>query len=662
MELVFRYYLHFVIFSILTYCIGKGIRKWLKLETYFFTDTFYSLLLGSIVCSTAQAIWATKGQTVHSAFILLGVAFLHFRNQQPTVAIHHEYKLKKHLVLFLASLFFVSLGLYAWESWWLFKSGKFPYIVPFKDIALYSLISDYIGLTGIENRLKYYNFIDENYQHLQLYHYFTLWSNNFVTKFLGGMSMNNYSLVVVNQLVLASFAGIIGFWEHLKQGQIKWWQLLMGVLFLFINTFYFEFYQSIHFLRNVHEFDFPLFDFMGKKVSYYYPFYIGFFILAANKRYIDAILIGLCLPISTVAILPSIAGGFVAAIFIWGVWQKYDWKKIAMLLSLVLLSTFSIFLINKIFGSPEVSTSKLPLQNLLNGIFSFQQYRTYFNIIIGTNIHFVVVYFPYIFLLCLWVWQYKATLAKQETYKFMLLFLFCLVEVTLIIWALLMKEQNAFQLVMFNILPLLSCTITFFLIQGLAQFNIPKWTYALVTLLLMANFYHIYTIQRNNKGNESNEFSDDYLLAIQELVNTKQITATGGFLLHVSDYNTDYIKIPAYEQAGFYLGLMMTTQATYSLSDMEIPEAMPLLKKDSYETTEEINIGLGAFFRFVKQQHKQKTFVSIDKSKREFMKKHDFSYLIVKKGVETNAFNDLISKEIVDSKSGEKFIVLKKWQ
>jgi hypothetical protein len=662
MELVFRYYLHFVIFTILTYCIGKGIRKWLKLDTYFFTDTFYSLLLGSIACSTAQAVWLTKGQTVHSVFILLGVAFLYFRNQQPKVVLHQAYKPQKHLVLFIATLFLVSLGLYVWEAWWLFKAGKFPYIVPFKDIALYSLISDYIGLTGIENRLKYYNLIDESYQHLQLYHYFTLWSTNFVTKFFGGMSMNNYSLVVVNQLVLASFAGIIGFWEHLKQGQIKWWQLAMGVLFLFINTFYFEFYQSIHFLRNVHEFDFPLFDFMGKKVSYYYPFYIGFFILAANKRYIDAIIVGLCLPISTVAILPSIAGGFVAAIFIWGVWQKYDWKKIAMLLLLTLSSAFSIFLINKVFGSPEVSTSKLPLQNLLNGIFSFQQYRTYFNIIVGTNIHFVIVYFPYLFLLGLWAWQHKATLVKQETYKFILLFLFCTVQVALVVWALLMQELNSFQLVMFNILPLLNCTITFFVIQGFAQFNIPKWTYALVTLLLIANFYHIYVIQRNNKGNESNEFTDDYLVAIQELVNTKQITATGGFLLHVSEYNTDHIKMPFYEQAGAYLGLMMTTQATYSLSDMEIPEAMPLLKKDNYETTQEIHISLGAFFRFVKQQHKEKNFVSIDQSKREFMKKHNFSYLIARKGVDTNAFNDLISKEIIDSKSGEKFIVLKKWQ
>jgi hypothetical protein len=658
MELIFRYYLHFIIFSILTYCIGKGIRKWLKLETYFFTDTFYSLLLGSIVCSTAQAIWATKGQTVHSAFILLGFAFLYFRNQQPKVVIDKAYKLKKQLILFLSTLFLVSLGLYAWEACWLFQSGKFPYVVPFKDIALYALISDYIGLTGIENRLKYYNLIDQSYQHLQLYHYFSLWSTNFVTKFFGGMSMNNYSLVVVNQLVLTAFAGIAGFWEHLKQGQIKWWQLALAALFLFINTFTFEFYQSIHFLRHIHEFYFPLFDFVGKKVSYYYPFYIGFFILAANKRYIDAIIVGLCLPIATVTVLPSIAGGFVATVFIWGVWQKYEWKKIAILLLLILSSIFSIFIINKIFGSPEVSTSKLPLQNLLNGLFSIQQYRTYFNIIVGTNIHFIVVYFPYLAVLCFWAWQHKATLIREESYKFMLLFLFCIVEITLVIWALLMKEQNSFQLVMLNLLPLLSCTLTFFFIRGFAQFNISKWTYGIVTTLLVVNFYHLYINQLGAKGNK---YTEDYLVAIQELVNTNQITATGGALLHVSEYNSNYVKIPAYEQVGGYLGLMMTTQATYSLSDMEIPEAMSLLNKDEYQTTEEINIALGAFFRFVKQQNKQKTFVSIDQSKREFMKKHNFSYLIARKGVDIRAFGDLISKEIVDSKSGERFIVLKKW-
>lgn len=660
MDLVFRYYLHFLVFIILTYCVGKGIRKILKLQAYFFTDTFYSLLLGSIVCSTLQAVWFTKGQTVHTIFIFLGLYFWYFRHKQPKVVVVESYNLPPKLLLFLTALFVATIGIYAWEAVFLFKSGEFPYIVPFKDIAYYSLVSDYLSITGYENRLKYATLIDADYQYLQLYHYFTLWNTNFVTQYFGGLSIHNYTLVVVNHLVFTCFVGIVGFWEHIKLGQIKWWYIAFAALFLFINTFAFKEYQSIHFLRNVHEFDFPLFDFMGKKVGYYYVFFVGFFLLAANKRYVDAVLIGVCLPISTIAILPSMIGGLLIAVFIWGVWQKQHWKTILLTTLPIITTLVGIFLMNKIFGNPEVSTSKLPLQNLINGLSDVQKYRTYFNIIVGTNIHFVIIYFPYLAIISYWTWKYREFIAKQEAYKFILLVIIAVFEVTLVIWALLMQEQNSFQLVMFNLLPLMNCAFTFFLIHGLAQFRVPKLTYVVIILLLALNFYRILVIQLNNKGNDSNINSDSYLKSIENLVKTKQITATGGYLMRTDEYVTDYLKLPHYENVGGYLGLMMPAQACYSLSDMEIPEAMDLLVKDKIETTKESGIALGTFFRFVKKQHKNKTFVSISKSKIEFMQKYKFSYLIVSKDIDMTPFKDLITKELVDTKSGERFFVLKK--
>ncbi len=138
--------------------------------------------------------------------------------------------------------------------------------------------------------------------------------------------------------------GIVAFWEYLQQGKVKNWQLIMAVLFLFINTFIFEFYKDIHFFRNLHNFNFPLFDFTGKKVGYYYVFFIGFFLSAAQRRYNDALLLLLCLPIVTTVILPTVIGGGVIMMVVWGWYQRQNLKQIAIQLLPVISIFISIFL------------------------------------------------------------------------------------------------------------------------------------------------------------------------------------------------------------------------------------------------------------------------------------------------------------------------------
>jgi hypothetical protein len=200
MELIFRYALHLVLFTLLTYSIGKIIRRLLKIKHFFFADTFYSLLLGSIILSTGYAIWFTMGKTVHSCFILLGGFFFYFRNRQPHNPIDTANQSTLQRWKFVGVVAVVLLGLYAWEAMWVFKSGQYPYIMPFKDIGFYALVSDFLTTTGCENALKYWNLIDEaTYKHLQLYHYFTLWNTNLTTKLFGGclLTIILWSLLII---------------------------------------------------------------------------------------------------------------------------------------------------------------------------------------------------------------------------------------------------------------------------------------------------------------------------------------------------------------------------------------------------------------------------------------------------------------------------------
>ncbi len=279
--------------------------------------------------------------------------------------------------------------------------------------------------------------------------------------------------------------------------------------------------------------------------------------------------------------------------------------------------------------------------------------------VVGTNIHFCIIFFPYLVLIIWLLSRNYHVFVKNKTYQFIALALLSLVEVALVIWALLMGGANSFQLVMLNILPLLGCTLTFFLIQGIMVHGQPqRWVYIMLVGLLSYNMYRIYLVNRNNSNEDTIPYTDTYLQTIDQAVQRKVVGKVGGFLLHPKDYNTEYTKSPAYEQVGVYLGFMMNEFANYSLSDLEIPEAPALLAKEEPGNALETAIMMSPFFRFVQQQQRQKNFVSIDQSKIEFMKKHHFSFLIANKDVDITPFNALIDSVITDSKSGERFVIL----
>jgi hypothetical protein len=185
-KLIFQYYGYLLLFTLLTYLLGKSIRLFARLKTYFFADTFYSLLLGSAVLSTSYAVVLTAGKTVHIFFIFLGLAWYFYHKKQPAILISQAYSWQKNRLSYCAALGVVLSLLFAWETCFLFKTGDYAYLTQYKDISYYSLLADYLSISGCENRMKYYNEFDPaTYKYPQLYHYFTLWNTAIASKMFG---------------------------------------------------------------------------------------------------------------------------------------------------------------------------------------------------------------------------------------------------------------------------------------------------------------------------------------------------------------------------------------------------------------------------------------------------------------------------------------------
>jgi hypothetical protein len=89
----------------------------------------------------------------------------------------------------------------------------------------------------------------------------------------------------------------------------------------------------------------------------------------------------------------------------------------------------------------------------------------------------------------------------------------------------------------------------------------------------------------------------------------------------------------------------------FSISTFDVPEVPRLRHYD---------LKLMAFTQFVNRQQAEGTFQSIPQSQADFIRKHRMGYLIVSKSaLVPPTIQPMITDSIVDSKSGERFYLLK---
>ncbi|MCS6968118.1 MAG: hypothetical protein NZM39_06000, partial [Bernardetiaceae bacterium] len=108
---------------------------------------------------------------------------------------------------------------------------------------------------------------------------------------------------------------------------------------------------------------------------------------------------------------------------------------------------------------------------------------------------------------------------------------------------------------------------------------------------------------------------------------------------------------PLSTQLGDYLFLIAKRTYTFCLNTLNVKMALEQTKEHTK---------LMAFTQFVNRQKAEGTFQSIAQSQADFIRKHRIRYLIASKSaVVPPTIQPMITDSIVDSKSGERFYLLK---
>lgn len=660
-QLVFSYFLGLLLSLLLFYVVGKAIRKvWAGSFSFqfFFSDMFFSLLVGQIALVFFYAIYHTKGLTIQWLFLL--IAFFFWKERKEQKYDNQSFTLKsaapKLLAIFIGIVF-----CFFWEAYFFIDTDGFPFRIPFIDTGFYNKVSYFLSVTGSENTANMENWLEgQPTGGISLYHYFELWLNNIITNSSGLLSMPTYVLITQPSFFCIGFVGILALLE--QKAHFNFLHPFWAILLLFSSVVFFDFYLKIEKLQYI---DIIFFHFLGhlsKKTGTYLVCMLAFALLFERKKYEQSFYVLFCLPIMTVTMLTSVVGGtwlFLVICLIMSYKNLFTLKKILF---------FSIFFLTAFIGLYQlIKNDEGAVFNVNNSFLSLISFNitnllTKFKLFLGTLIQVGILFFPYLIVILLNKpikdWQKIYTEDKEYIAASLSLLIAGLVS-----WVLFFSMNDAFQLFTgtLGFVQILMVLLTIRHTPILHFFGIKNMLInALIIILLGYNMSLQIKKQRygySNTGNyfnRGNSYSANYLKAIQ---NTLQTNAIHGFGCCLID-STLLLKSPYPYQLSFhiikigdYLPLMTNRVQVVQMHDLDV---------SALESGKGTFLNVLPFYKFAKKQQQEGTFQGVAQSQIDFIKKYKLKFLILSKNISLDElFTPLIRETIVDESSGERFIILK---
>jgi hypothetical protein len=267
-------------------------------------------------------------------------------------------------------------------------------------------------------------------------------------------------------------------------------------------------------------------------------------------------------------------------------------------------------------------------------------------IILGSTIQIIVLYIPLIFILIYIKYTCKFDkhfiVNNKHIVLFMVLYVF-----SILAWVFLPNFPDSVQLFNNIIFPFMHISIFIFLIKIYNKKYIAIFLYPFIGCMIIINI--LFTINEVRRS-DITVYSEAYLKEIS--IHIKNKNPVGSFLLDKSEYSYMFVKNSDLFCLGQYLNLLGSEYHTISLSVFDIPITSPF---------EEFSVKSTNFYKFVESQKKANNFVSIAQSQIDFVKKYKIDYLIISPKVTlAEHWKPLIDKELIDEKSKEHFIILKR--
>lgn len=628
-------------------CFGKLIGAFisLKFDTPFLKLAF-ELCLGFYTSISFFAIYKTGGITISSLFILAiitwGLVLGLFK--KPT------YKLLDINWKEFAEVFLMIILVFAFNYWKFLSNHEIT-------VVNWDAMSDvtraiFLNFTGVENS-------NTNYIQLpsgsQPYHYFESWC----VAFFAGIFRTNFWLsqgLIFQPLIL----GIcyVNFRSLTKKNAGNFPAIVFGILLLFAGGFLteglrqFSFFEWTIPLRN-NIIDEPWWT----RLSVLYPIILSSLHLFKVNDFKNATFCLLLIPFFSVTpAIPIIGACFFTALVLILVYKKeyLNWKF--LLIPILVGLSFKFFY--TIFADRSDFIPLPTFQDIFDEISQIDVLKSKIIIIIEKIIQTVVLYSPYLIIICI-----ALILSKQITInpkkwalknKIGLLFLASLGLCSLLMWQALNFVFGASFFYYYTIIPFLNIILVYYLWEIFLRYSAPKWMLGLVFLMIGFYFFRSVEIHQQAKRDYfSGLYDSRFVNGVKQVLKIKPLPK--GLILGIKLENHSEIVHPYFNDGislcGHYIYGIIDAPALISISRADLPEKKLFSSPYSESFTKN-----SSFYQYY-QNNKELT---INEAQLKFIKEYKIKFGIVSTMGEIPAnFASIIDTTIIDSKSGEKFILFK---
>lgn len=678
------YLLYFFILLLLIaglYIIGKSLMAVVSHVFYFniknaYEELFASLFIGMSVCVTLFSVIYTRIHSVNILFVFIAVC-MWWAMKKEYVPIGLTEKKKFSLLPNLSlsqvlELFLYAIAIYTFLAFAIISDENFSRILNkpnFIDIALYSVNVETMLMTGQENSYNVHNLLETDYWGMTTYHFFDLWIACLIKWIYSNLEAGYLLGIVVYSL--CTIVALTGTWAVLNCFNASQWYLrLLSLLCFFTAGWFFASPLFINILgpespvassiRGLNRFLF----FLPKR---FVPFlsFLPFILFYFRNKELMAFISLLIVPLVSVECAPAVFGG-VLLFFIANFKFKFiDKPKFFSVLFIYFLYAVLFITLYKIFGNSKIS---------LYNVWSILQHSLFTNTdclvisILFVGRAWVLILFLY-FVACLLAWRLLKS-NQSEGFKKVMLLQFLMIIAGSMGWAILFPNIDSIQFLS-GILVLCQTLILIFSVTLLVSRQVPFIYKLVIPLYIVASFvYNIYVNYSFRKG-------EPYAASYLQNINRQKVFSLVGISIQCEK---DFIEggwalrhVVTHTLGDDYLMYMPQYLKPIELGSFDVPETpfknrlakIPLLNisVNYYFVDEYRNQSMqqsGMFYRFYNKVKLQIPGISIDEAQVAFIDYYKTDWgIISKRAVIGPLLQERIVREITDSVSGQRFVLLK---
>lgn len=636
----------FIIFAIGNFSIsilnlqisGKHAKVFLKLLAGVFTTVFL------------YSVFKTNFQTISTGliigFILLwSTKKFRFASIQKFQSNFFDIDIKKQIWI-TVQLSGVAIIIYLWDYYYLVSGAIVIPNSPHPDLVYFARLSDFLNWMNVETFEM--NYLASEVKGTSPYHYFEIWNNALLTtlfKINSSVAMQLLSIPIYLTIVVS------GIWAIMEQFKtVDLFHKLIGISVVLISGFYFQVYDQIPLYWTCY-FQINLLDqSTGLKTSIMYLGILVFLVLLFKQKYKEALFSLLLFPFTSIFAMFS----FVPTCMVLSIYFLYR-KKIQLRTSIILIATsiftliyfqlFYKFTSNEAFYSNviEIKTviKQLPLVSIQSRLI----------IAVEKFIELIILYSPFILLIPFMIKQIKQlNTSNREMMKDLFLCFSGFIVCSLISWNFfyfVWGTQEFFQTTIMAIVNI-SCCLLFYMVYSSRKNKIVKTGLGIYFIgLLIFQAQNTGAINTLFSNHVRHKYSAEYIATINSLKLSGQ-----GACISDSKINLSNVINPPYYVTSPYMNYMRSDFGISNISIYNIPNGEKAVEDLSSTTF----VHALPFVMFVENQKKNNSFKSIKESQLNFIDENKIEFLVIAPGMDQGELlKTRLKKEIIDSKSGEKF-------